>query len=94
MDTWHSGSLRFISCPRNSDASAVCSVTSVSNLSSVQGKSHSVYDSIQSMAVGFGAIFPSYFVGLATSLFLRAYAEHLKRKELAKGLAEVEIPTS
>jgi hypothetical protein len=46
------------------------------------------------MAVGFGAAFLSYFVGLATSLFLRAYAEHLKRKELTKGLAEVEIPTS
>ena len=46
------------------------------------------------MAVGFGAAFLSYFVGLATSLFLRAYAEHLKRKELTKGLAEVEITTS
>jgi hypothetical protein len=46
------------------------------------------------MTVGFGAAFLSYFVGLATSLFLRAYAEHLKRKELTKGLAEVEITTS
>ena len=48
----------------------------------------------RSMAVGFGVAFLSYFVGLATSLFLRAYAEHLKRKELVKGQAEVEIPTS
>ena len=48
----------------------------------------------QSMAVGFREAFLSFFVGLATSLFLRAYAEHLKRKELAKGPAEVEISNS
>ena len=48
----------------------------------------------RSMAVGFGVAFVSYFVGLATSLFLRAYSEHLKRKGLAKGPAEVEITTS
>ena len=63
-------------------------------MSPVKDKPFSGYDSIQSMAVGFGVAFLSYFVGLATSLFLRAYAEHLKRKELAKGPAEVEIPTS
>ena len=48
----------------------------------------------RSMAVGFGVAFLSYFVGLATSLFLRACAEHLRRKELFKGQAEVEIPTT
>ena len=48
----------------------------------------------RSMAVGFGVAFLSYFVGLATSLFHRACAEHLKRKELAKGPAEVEIAIS
>ncbi|MDG2198190.1 MAG: hypothetical protein P8O70_15185 [SAR324 cluster bacterium] len=45
------------------------------------------------MVVGFGVVFP-YFVGLVTYLVLRAYAEHLKRKELAKGQVEAEIPTS
>ena len=69
-------------------------VSSLSNLSPVHGKLFSGYDSIQAMAIGFGVAFLSYFAGLATSLFLRAYAEHLKRKELAKGPAEVEIPTS
>jgi hypothetical protein len=46
------------------------------------------------MAVRFGVVFLSSFVGLATLLFLRAYAEHLKKKELVKRQAEVEIPTS
>ena len=46
------------------------------------------------MAIGFGVAFLSYIVGLATSLFFRAYAEHLKRKELDKVQVEVEIPNS
>ena len=83
-----------MSSPRNSHASAGCSVTSVSNLSPVKDKPFSGYDSIQSMAVSFGVAFLSSFVGLATSLFHRAYADHLKRKELFKGQAEVEIPNS
>ena len=87
-------SLCFISSPRNSHASAGCSVTRVSNLNLAGVKPFSGYDSIQGMAIGFREAFLSFFVGLATSLFLRAYAEHLKRKELAKGPAEVEIPTS
>ena len=90
----HCWSLCFISSPRNSNANAGCSVTSVSNLSPVKEKPFSGYDSIKGMAIGFGVAFLSYFAGLATSLFLRAHAEHLKRKELDKELAEVEIPTS
>ena len=43
----------------------------------------------KSMSIGFGVCFTSYFVGLATALFLKTYAEHLKRKELNK-LKDVE----
>ena len=43
----------------------------------------------RSMSIGFGVCFASYFVGLATALFLKTYAEHLKRKEL-KGKINVE----
>ena len=94
MDTLHRYGLCLTDSSGNIAGGTGYPVSSLSNLSPVGGKPFSGYDSTESMAVGFGAIFPSYFVGLATSLFLRAYAEHLKRKELAKGPAEVEIPTS
>ena len=90
----HCWSLCFFSSPRNSNASAGCSVSSLSNLSPVRGEPFSGYDSIQGMAIGLGVAFLSCFVGLATSLFLRAYAEQLRRKELDKEPAEVEIPNS
>ena len=32
----------------------------------------------RSMSIGFDVCFASYFVGLATALFLKTYAEHLK----------------
>ena len=38
----------------------------------------------RSMSIGFGVCLGSYFVGLATALFLKTYAEHLKRKELTE----------
>jgi len=43
------------------------------------------------MSIGFGVAFLSYCVGLATSLFLRAYAEHLKRKRLQNEVDELRI---
>jgi len=46
----------------------------------------------RSMAVGFGVAFLAYFVGLTTSIFLRAYAEHLKRKKLEEDLQGQSIP--
>ena len=94
MDTLHRYGLCLTGSSGNIAGGTGYPVSSLLNLSPVGGKPFSGYDSIQSIAVGFYAIFSSYFMGLATSLFLRAYAEHLKRKELAKGLAEVEIPTS
>mgnify|MGYP003317898819 CR=1 FL=1 len=94
MDTLHRNGLCLTGSSGNIAGGTGNPVSSFSNLSPVGGKPFSVYDSTESMAVGFGEIFPSYFVGLATSLFLRAYAEHLKRKELAKGPAEVEILNS
>jgi len=45
----------------------------------------------RSMSIGFGVAFLSYCVGLATSLFLRAYAEHLKRQRLQKEVEELPI---
>ena len=35
----------------------------------------------RSMSIGFGVCFISYFVGQATALFLKTYAQHLKRKK-------------
>ena len=45
----------------------------------------------RSMSIGLGVAFLSYCVGLATSLFLRAYAEHLKRKRLENEDDELQI---
>ena len=45
----------------------------------------------RSMSIGFGVAFLSYCVGLATSLFLRAYAEHLKRQRLQNEVEELPI---
>ena len=35
----------------------------------------------RSMSIGFGVCFIAYFVGQATLIFLKTYAQHLKRKE-------------
>ena len=47
-----------------------------------------------SMSFGFGVSFGSYFIGLATALFWRTYAEHLKREKLNKSIDDEQSAQS